>query len=62
MKTIKEFIDSVRLELTKVNWPKKQEVVRLTAIVFIISGIVAAYVGGLDYLFLKLLELIVSQQ
>lgn len=52
------YLTEVKVELSKVTWPKRDEVVRLTLIVFIISAIVAGYVGGLDYLLTKLLELV----
>jgi preprotein translocase subunit SecE len=55
------YIGEVKLELSKVTWPKKNEVIRLTLIVFIISGIVAGFVGGLDLLFTKLLAAIVTK-
>jgi len=60
VRTAITFLKEVRLELTKVVWPKREEVIKLTLIVFIISGIIAAYVGALDFAFTKLLELLVS--
>jgi len=54
------YLKEVRLELTKVVWPKRSEVIKLTLIVFIISGIIAAYTGALDYLFTKLLSVLVG--
>ena len=56
-----EYLSEVRGELRKVIWPKRQEVIRLTLVVFIISVIVAAYAGGLDYIFTKTLALVVSK-
>jgi preprotein translocase subunit SecE len=61
MKQALSFFSEVRLELTKVTWPKRDDVVKLTLIVFIISAIVAGYVGGLDFLFTKLLSFIVTR-
>lgn len=61
MASIAGFFQEVRLELSKVTWPKRREVVRLTLIVFLVSGIIGAYVGGLDYLFTRLLTLIVTR-
>lgn len=55
------FIREVRLELSKVTWPKRDEVIRLTLIVFAVSAIIGAYVGGLDYLFTRLLTLVVTK-
>ena len=61
MRQIITYLSDVRLELTKVTWPKREDVVKLTLIVFIISGIVAAYVGGLDFIMTKTLELLVTK-
>lgn len=54
------FLREVRAELAKVTWPKRDEVMRLTAVVIIISTVVGIYLGGLDLAFTKLLEYIVS--
>mgnify|MGYP001573650069 CR=1 FL=1 len=61
MKKIVQYFSEVRVELSKVVWPKRQDVIRLTLIVFFISAIVGVYVGGLDTLLTKLLEVIVSR-
>ncbi len=55
------FVKEVRLELSKVVWPKRDDVIRLTLIVIIISIIFGAYTGGLDFVFTKLLEKLVSR-
>jgi len=55
------YLKEVKLELSKVTWPKKDQVIKLTLIVFVISGIVAIYVGGLDFIFTKILALIVNR-
>ncbi|MBU0998052.1 preprotein translocase subunit SecE [Patescibacteria group bacterium] len=55
------YLKEVKLELSKVTWPKKNQVIKLTLIVFVISGIVAIYVGGLDFIFTKALEFIVKR-
>jgi len=61
MRNIVNFFSEVRTELSRVTWPKRNEVIRLTLIVFLVSGIIGAYVGGLDYLFTRLLTLIVTK-
>jgi preprotein translocase subunit SecE len=60
MRQVIEYFAGVRNELTKVTWPKRDDVVKLTLIVFMISAIVAAYVGALDLGFTKLLGLLLS--
>ncbi len=59
MKGVIEYLKEVRLELSKVTWPKKQQIIKLTLIVFIISAAVGVYVGALDYAFTKLLEFLI---
>jgi preprotein translocase SecE subunit len=61
MSKILNYLTGVRHELSLVVWPKKEEVIRLTLVVFIISAIVALYVGGLDLLLIKLLEILISK-
>lgn len=47
------------MELAKVTWPKREETIKLTLIVLLISALVGLYVGGLDFIFTKLLSLLV---
>jgi preprotein translocase subunit SecE len=61
MKSVVTFFLEVKSELSKVTWPKREEVVRLTLIVFLVSGIVGLYVGGLDYIFTKVLTVILTK-
>lgn len=60
MATPTAFLKEVKDELKKVTWPKQQEVLRLTFVVIVISIIVGVYIGGLDLLFAKAMELIVK--
>lgn len=48
-------------ELKKVSWPSKKDTFRLTAVVIIISLIVGAYIGIIDVLFAKILELLTGR-
>ena len=59
MKRVLTFVSEVKLEVSKVTWPKRESVIKLTLIVFLVSGILGAYVGGIDFLFTKALALIV---
>jgi preprotein translocase subunit SecE len=45
------FIKQTQEELRQVKWPTRDEAIRLTAIVIIISVVVGIYIGGLDYIF-----------
>lgn len=50
------FIKESRIELQKVTWPTRDETVRYTATVILISAVIAVFLGGLDYLFRYLLN------
>lgn len=54
------FLKETRDELKKVTWPKQPDVVRLTATVILVSLIVGLYVGGLDFVFTKVMEVLVK--
>jgi len=47
----------VRLELKKVAWPSRQEVLVFTSIVIIVVVIFAIYTGLLDFFFQYLLKI-----
>jgi preprotein translocase subunit SecE len=61
VKGVIQFLKEVKLELSKVTWPKKQQIIKLTLIVFVISAVVGVYVGVLDYAFTKLLEFLIAR-
>ncbi len=52
------FATEVIEELKRVTWPTKKETTRLTLIVIFISLIIGAYVGIIDILLAKGLELV----
>lgn len=54
------FLKEVREELKKVVWPTRDEVIRLTTVVIIVSVIVGIFLGGIDYILTNLLTLIVK--
>ena len=45
------FIKESKIELKKVTWPTREETIRYTMTVIIISVALALFLGGLDYLF-----------
>jgi len=53
------FIRQVRDELNQVTWPTKKQTIRLTTIVIVVTVVVGAYLGALDYAFTKLMGLII---
>ncbi|HVM77143.1 MAG TPA: preprotein translocase subunit SecE [Candidatus Paceibacterota bacterium] len=48
---IKHFFIESRNELRHVNWPTRQEAIRLTGIVIGLSLSLAVFLGACDYLF-----------
>ena len=56
MAKIVEFIKESKTEMHKVTWPTRQETIRYTASVIIISASLALFLGGLDYVFQYILN------
>lgn len=44
-------------ELRKVTWPTREETIKLTLIVIVISLLIGAYIGIIDVLLTRLLEM-----
>lgn len=53
------FLKEVRDELKKVVWPTRDEIIRLTGVVILVSLGVGLFLGGVDFVLTKLIELIV---
>jgi len=45
---IKKFLSEVKVELGKVSWPTRQEVIGATGVVITITIIMAIYIGIVD--------------
>lgn len=54
------YVREIVTELKLVSWPTREATTRLTIIVIVISALVGAYVGSLDYLLTNLLKLILK--
>ena len=50
------FLKEVQLEMKRVNWPTRQQVVQNTMLVLAISIAVAVFLGALDFLFISILD------
>ena len=55
-KNIKLFFKEIWTEGKKIDWPSREETIRYTLIVIVISVAVAALLGGLDFVFMSILE------
>ncbi|MDP4030712.1 MAG: preprotein translocase subunit SecE [Candidatus Beckwithbacteria bacterium] len=53
------FLKEAIVELKKVVWPTKKQVLRLTIVVITVSVATGILIGSLDYIFTKLLALII---
>ena len=60
MATPTAFLRETQDELKKVVWPTKQETVRLTLVVIAVSLLVGLFLGGLDFVFTKILQIVVK--
>lgn len=56
MNKIFDFFNEVKVELSKVVWPTPKQTFRLTVVVIVVTVIVGFFVGGVDYILTKLLE------
>lgn len=54
-----QFVKEARAELKKVVWPSKQQVINMTILVLAVTAVLAILLGGLDFLFTKLLAFII---
>jgi len=54
------FLKEVRSELEKVSWPSREEAIRLTGIVILVSVAVGIFIGIFDYIFMKLMQILLG--
>jgi len=50
------FFKEVKAQLKKVNWLSRKETIKYTAIVIVVSTLVAVFLSSLDYIFNQLLR------
>ena len=56
------FLREVRDELKKVVWPTREEIIRLTGVVLLVSLFVGLFLGGTDLLLTKVVEIFVLKR
>ncbi len=59
MRVVSQFFREVIEELRRVTWPDRKTLVRLTSVVVLVSLSLGLFLGGLDILFTRLIELLV---
>jgi preprotein translocase subunit SecE len=52
---VRQFLREVRLELKKVDWPTRKELITYTVVVLVTITVLTAFVAGVDYVFSRLL-------
>jgi preprotein translocase subunit SecE len=55
------FLKEVRDELRKVVWPTRDEIIRLTGVVIIISVGVGVFLGVVDFILTKIVGLLITR-
>ncbi|TSC76897.1 MAG: hypothetical protein G01um101431_80 [Parcubacteria group bacterium Gr01-1014_31] len=58
MQSIPSYLKQSRDELRKVEWPSRQTTTQHTLLVIGISLAMAAFLGGIDYVFTKVLAVV----
>ncbi len=61
MNSVITFLKEVRVELGKVSWPGRQQMVQYTAVVLGLCLFFAVFLGGLDSLFAYILRTFITQ-
>ena len=57
MKNVSQFLQEVRVELSKVEWPTFSEFVRVAAMVAVVVTVLALFLGSVD----RIISVIVKQ-
>ena len=55
------FFNDIKLEMTKVAWPTKDELIGSTVIVLVSLAILSAFIGVCDIVLSKLVNIIMSR-
>jgi preprotein translocase subunit SecE len=59
---VKHFLKEVYVELKRVSWLSRKDAFKYTMIVLAVTIIVAAFLGGLDYIFTEILKRFIVKQ
>lgn len=60
MKKVLDFLKEVRVELSKVVWPSRDQTIQLTVVVILVTLIVGFFLGGFDLLLTRLTALLLK--
>jgi len=57
IKKARKFIDEVNIEMRKVTWPEKEQLIQSTIVVIVISGLFTIYIFLADTIISKLVNI-----
>jgi preprotein translocase subunit SecE len=55
------YVKEVVQELKKVSWPSFEQTRNMTILVIVVSVLVGVYVGGLDFVFSRLIAFLINR-
>ena len=58
--SVAQFSKDIESEAKRITWPSRQETIKSTLAVIVISGVFATFLGLVDYLFSWVIKLILS--
>ena len=58
LKRIRSYLADVVAEMKKVSWVKRKELFTTTVVVIVFSSLLAAFIGLFDFVFSRLLHLV----
>ena len=61
IKGIIQYLSEVRSEMSKVTWPSRDQTVKMTIIVLIVSVVVGVLIGGLDLLLTRFFGVLIKR-
>lgn len=61
MNKVIDFLSEVKVELAKVVWPTPRQTLKLTVVVIFVTIIVGFFVGAIDLLLTKILEVLLKK-
>ena len=59
-KGLMKFLRDVRIEMGKVTWPTRKDLLQSTVVVLVAVAIATAYTGVLDFVFSRIVETVVN--
>jgi preprotein translocase subunit SecE len=60
MNNLIQYLKDTRAELTHVSWPTQKQIVIYTAVVIVISSLVAAFLGFFDFVFSRGINMLIG--